>query len=482
MAKVQHESGYTRAVMELINKIENSSEQMDSLVQDAALYFETAAFQKNKLTTIKARYAEKNNELANSGKKAAETISTELQNIEQSLKNETSTQEEERQARLEKVIAVCDEILSLSEGKDAEETLDKSAKFLGTVLLLSPMEGKRLPEVHQRLKPAYKAVLSVRLLDELMNEQSVKNQYLVKHYDSEKRFKDDEQDVQLSTVIYPIMFAAMFQDIGMQHPDAQKILKGSDKKLDPYRVLDPEDRKEMLKLTYQHTLDYIENGLGMRKYIGNSREERDVFMKEQTNALSFIKLILRDIVKPQHGLGEIIKIPQIYASVVLSTKRDYRAAELPKGCILIEQLAEKGSINKVVAKYFTRLVGHFPQGYGITYIPLSDQGEELDRYEYAIVSSLKPDDPFEPSCRVVTRNLTYIASGPNMTIKRGVNLFFPKARKKLAKVDKEKLIKILEKLKHEFNEEHIENLIPPCWLPHDYFSLKKNQNLWSKAY
>ncbi|WP_100657337.1 hypothetical protein [Alteromonas flava] len=479
---IQHESSYTRAITDLIALVESPTENADSLVQDAAVYFKAAANLKETITTLNNAVSEKRDSLQIASKKDQEALKNELDKAEAALKEELTSQQEDRLARLERATVVCEKILALSEGKDLTETLEKSAKFLGTILLLSPGEGRRLQKLHQRMKPCYKAVLSIRLLDALMQQKQVKNKYLNTHYEIDTRFQNEDRQGQLATVIFPIMLVALFQDIGMQHPDVQKILKGPDNQLDPYRVLPVEERKELLKLNFQHTLDYLEYGLGMHKYVGNSREERDAFNQTQTQAVAFSKLVMKDILKPRHGLGEIIKIPQIYSSVVLSTKREYKAIELPKACLLIEQLAEKGSLNKIIAELFTKMVGHFPQGYGVTYIPTTDQGEELDRYEYAIVIGLYPDNLYEPECRIVTRNLTFISSGPSLTVKRGLNLYFPKTRQKLAKIDKEKLKEILQQLKQEVTDEHIENLIPPCWLPHEYFSQKQHQNLWIKAY
>ena len=72
-------------------------------------------------------------------------------------------------------MTVCLDILSLSEGEDFDETQLKAAKFLTTLVLFSPENSKKLAELHHRLKPAYKAVLSVRLLDKLVNDGLVKN-------------------------------------------------------------------------------------------------------------------------------------------------------------------------------------------------------------------------------------------------------------------------------------------------------------------
>lgn len=481
MASSYHESVYTRSLNELIRKVDNTSTNSTSIVKDAKHYFETLTANEQALLELEQQREDLQQLLHKTGGAKLEDTEKELKETTEAIKQFHEQQLNARLTRLDRAIAVCESILELSEGKDEDETLVKSAKFLGTILLLSPASGKKLPELHQRLKPAYKAVLSIRLVDALMQEKKVKHKYLVNHYDHEERYAADDQSKIRENLLFPIMFAALFQDIGMHHPDAQHILRGENNDLDPYRVLEVEDRKQLLKVTYQQTIDYLTNGLGVLKYVGNSRDEREVFDQQQNAALAFCKGMLRDTIKPVHGLGEIIKIPQIYASVVLSTKRNYAISDLPKACVLIEKMAEKGSINSQVVKHFVNLVGHFPQGFGVTYIPDNEQDADFERYEYAIVNRLRPDNLYEPSCRAVTRKLTFVSSGQNLIINKSQNMYFESVRKQMAKMDKAKLQRILEKLQYNFEAQGAKNIVPDCWQAHDFFLQKEHQNLWNKA-
>jgi len=47
--------------------------------------------------------------------------------------------------------------------------------------------------------------------------------------------------------------------------------------------------------------------------------------------------------------------------------------------MLIEQLAKKGSLNKQLAEDFLSIVGYFPQGFGITFIPTNENDQEKDQ-------------------------------------------------------------------------------------------------------
>ena len=96
---------------------------------------------------------------------------------------------------------------------------------------------------------------------------------------------------------------------------------------------------------------------------------------------------------------------------IFSSKPKQSLSDLPKAGLVIANAAKQSAISKVAADSLLAIVGHFPQGFGITYIPLEVDGTYADSYEFAIVTGLNPSDPFEPICRVATRNLTFIGNG-----------------------------------------------------------------------
>jgi len=183
----------------------------------------------------------------------------------------------------------------------------------------------------------------------------------------------------------------------------------------------------------------------------------------------------------RYGRGHIIKVPQIYSSFIFSSKQSYNFFDLPKAQLLIGNAAEKIAISKVVTNALLSILGHFPQGYGITYIPKDDDKTYLDRYEYAIVVGLNPANPYVPTCRVATRNLKFIANGQVMSIDKDSNLYFSAAKKKLEKINPERLEDILSKLASNFEERKDMQLIPSYWNPYVFFSYQNLQNLWKKT-
>jgi hypothetical protein len=275
--------------------------------------------------------------------------------------------------------------------------------------------------------------------------------------------------------------AALLQDIGSCHPDAQRILKGQEGDLDEFRVLENDERTELLKISYRESLNFVVQAIGIGIYQGNSKQERDWYLQNEREKQAFTIFLLKNAIKPEHGVGNLLKIPQIYTSVVLSTKANYNYDNLPKVGLVLEKGVEKGVYSPVAVAGLLRITGVFPQGFGVTYIPKDSDRQDLDRYEYAIVTSLYPENPRMPVCRMVTRNLTYNVSAQGCVVSVENNLYYPQARKKLERISEERLLEILSKLVSNFEERKSMALLPKCWHPQEYFSYTKNQNLWNKA-
>ncbi|WP_246223239.1 hypothetical protein [Alteromonas profundi] len=405
-----------------------------------------------------------------------------IANMQDKLKQTKADIEDMRLARLQRLENVSDKLIALCEGDNWQETQQLSAKFLGTLLLLTRGTEGNFASLHQRFKPLYKAVLTLRLADRLLEHDTIGHNYLSKYRDSLSRFRGNRywrEKWRLELGI-PLISAAILQDIGLQSPAALTLLKGENQQLDEFRLLDEGQRKDLLKLNYHFTMKYVSEGLGIPAYVGNVREERDRFIQTHEEVSRFLQALVKDAFISKSGLGEILKIPQIYVSIVLSTKSDYSRKSLPKGYLLIEQLAKKGALNKKLAKDFIGLVGYFPQGFGITFIPLNDNGEEKKQYECAIVTELNPKNPAEPMCKVVTRNQKYTTNGGFDIVTKSSNLYFPANRKKLMRMGEKRLNEIMSQLSGNFSADAVENLVPSFWEPHDYFSYKKHQNLWSK--
>ncbi|NVK54351.1 MAG: hypothetical protein HWE26_01945 [Alteromonadaceae bacterium] len=476
MSKIElPDNNYTVQVKQLIEDVYPKNAQMASVYGDARNYFSSIAAQRAHIAELEQQL----DNAANHKKKK----STGVDALKRKLKAAKAEYDEERQARIDRLIGTAHKILSLCEGDSYDETQLLSSKFLGTLMLITRGPERNFAKLHQRLKPLYKAVLVLRLADKVFANDLSEHAYLRNVKDSLLRFKGDEewQEKWKVEVAIPLICCALMQDIGLQSPEAASILVGPDNELDEFRVLDDATRTQLVKINFNGTMDYLKSGLGMPKYIGNDKAERALYIKRHTTINEFMQTLMKDAYLSKVGVGELLKIPQIYTSIILSTKSDFSKKNLPKGYVLIEQLAKKGALNAELAKSFVQIVGYFPLGFGVTYIPRDERGVDRDRYECAIVTRLNPPHPAEPVCRPVTRNLTYISSGNDEVVRKTSNLFFPANRKKLMRIGRERLMEIMRLLSGSFTPDAIDDLIPSHWEPADFFSFKKNQNLWNKS-
>jgi hypothetical protein len=482
MLDKSNNSSYTISVDRLVNQISGTEEETPSLYQQATNYFKQEPINKQKLQLIKTEMQQVLSAKQTQSGKEALKLEEQISHLKRKYNNELQLQKNARVARLNDAMNMCANLLSLSEGSDFEDTQSKSSKFLTTLVLFSPGVGKNLAELHHRLKPSYKAVLSLRILDKLVVDGVVKNAYMMKNYDPKKRYETESSDCicYKQSVVLPIMLAAIFQDVGLQHPDLVELLNGEDGKKDRFRLLEKEERETMLRLNYQYTIAYLQYGLGCQVASAQTAEEVSAFDESEKQRLKFQLGLVLDANSSSRGTSEIIKIPQIYASVIFSTKRDFQRKSLTTAAILIAQLAIKKAISPPIGKVFVDIVGNFPLGYGIAYIPRDMRGDELELYEYAIVSGLNPKVLDEPICRPVTKNLMFLTYGKTMLVDKSVNLHFPKARKKLMKIDPKRLVEIMQKLTYEYKPEESAAFVPDHWEPHNYFCVEGNQNLWSR--
>ena len=463
------DTNFTMRVKALSRRIYGKNE---SMLEEATTYFvqqntfklKPTAFTSSKKKTVKAE-----NELAKYNKQVA---ITELEC-------------EERQNQLD---SICHDILALCEGDNYQEDNRKSAQLLATIQLLIPHGEGSVANSNALNKPLYKAVLCLRVLDRLCIDNKINDTYIkerlacipLNRYQRFSTIDPVGYERFVDEVKIPLIKAALLQDIGNNHPNAQSILKGKDGTENPYRLLDIEERKQLLQIDYSETINYLIEGIGVAKYSGSLREEKTSFDETEKRKLIFIKGLLKGSINPKKGLGNLLKVPQLYTSMILSTKDNYNYSLLPKVYQVLYKNVERGVCHREVVDIMYKITGAFPLGYGITFITENSQGGQQYAYEYAIVKSLYPENPEEPSCRTATRNLTFISFGQDLIVPKSRNLYFPLAAKKLNKMSKERLNEILELLSSNYKERKVLDIIPRCWFADEYFSEKNHQKLWSK--
>jgi len=454
MAKAPiNQTHYTRQVQVLLTKIYGRSILKDSVLEQAINYFEHHEF----VATD-------------------ESISPESHALNKLQKT----------ARYGHLQSICYEVLELTEGVNFDESNRKSAQLLGTIQLISPTEGSRVSTNNEICKPLYKAILSLRLLDRLLLNNEISDPFILKSLAEFEGQSFAEFDAAAllrfnGLVKMPLIMAALLQDIGNNHAHGQSILFGDDGKQDPYRALEVEDRKKLLKINHNQTLAYISNGLGIPSYVGNSREERDQFVLDEELKHQFVKRLIKCSFKAKQGIGNLLKVPQIYVFIIFSTKDNYNYKVLPKVFQVLNKNAELGACSQKAVDALYQITGMFPQGYGVIYMPEDELGQQGDCYEYAIVNRLYPAVPEQPLCRIATRKLAFIGHGHNIEVKKKNNLYYPEMAKKIAKLSKERLNEILELLSSNYQERQQLDLLPRCWHANEFFSVKANQKLWNKT-
>lgn len=476
---------FTSQVKVILDKLYGRSVLKDSLLERAISFYENQPFNQNKLDKLQQRIAElhthKDDEKV---KRQIERIEREYRDFKQDLKFESN----ERHQFLH---TLCKDILELSEGNNFTETNRKSAQFIGTIQLLNPTEGKRVAEANEKSKPLYKAILALRLLDHLIIDDSpcIKDEYLQRIIDGVegeqfKNLREINPDVYtafIEEVKMPLLMASLIQDIGHFHPDAQKLVRGENGTLDPFRMLDVDDRKSLLQINYRETIKFLADGIGAPIYVGNSKADRDKFNVNEHKKLVFIKHLLKNAVSPKQGIGNVIKVPQIYASIILSTKASYNYKLLPKVYQALNQNAERGTCSQLAVTALRQITGDFPIGFGVTYIPVDSDGRYGEHYEYAIVTQFYPENPEYPFCRTATRGLTFLAHGMDVIIDDKINLYNTETAQQFASISKDRLNEILEKLASNYQERKELDLLPRCWHAGDYFGMRNHQKLWNKS-
>lgn len=477
--KTSSDSASIKAIRILVNKIHNLSPLQDSAAEKAQLYFAATAKTQDQADALRKDIHQTKLKIeANPSGPALKKLTSRLSNSEFALKQQQKDEDAGRIERLHHLFSICRDTLDLCIGDDQDDTIKKSSRVLSTLLLMSPPDGKQMLLSNQKRKPLYRAILSVLLLEQLIRDGLITNKYILKH----ARTRTENEEHFQQQVLYPVVISSILMDFGQFHPEALLILKGENGKSDEFRALEQADRIALLKISYKQSLQYVTYGLGQDHYTGNSKSERDVFDQQEKDKLVFIRPLLKSAVHPEQGVGNLLKIPQIYTSVVLSTKKGFAYEAMPKIFLLLDKGAEKGGHSQEVVNSLLKIMGIFPPGFGITYIPRDSDRRDLDRYEYAIVSQLYPEDPYSPVCRATTRTMAFFSAGNDYIISPNNNLYYPKARKKLEKISEVRLKEILSKLWDNFeNRQDMNELIPNCWHPYEYFTMPRYQNLWNNS-
>ena len=373
---------------------------------------------------------------------------------------------------------LAEKILRLTEGNTAADSLLRSAKLLGCLQLSAPDFPRRWSELQFGYKLLYRATLSLRLLDHSLQHNLLSDSQLQLLF-SQRRFSDDDcpyrQQLQL-----PLIIAIMLLDIGQLQPEATALLTGYAGERDASRSMTPDERNDYLQLTQQGLQQLIADTLQVLPYRGNSRAEKQQLAQAQQQKLALIRQLLSNS-PSQNPLVNVLRVPQVYSSIVLPGRQRYQYEALPKASLLLKDAVSRGQLPGLWVQHFLQITGIFPQGFGITFIPAQFSGLPGEKYELAIVNQLYPPKAAEPLCRVVSRNLQYRRGGHNCQISVNNNLYFKPARQRLSVIAPQRLQEILTQLSAGWQPGQVRHYLPRCWQPHNFFSHSEHQNLWNQA-
>ena len=371
-------------------------------------------------------------------------------------------------------------LISLTEGESRSDTLGKSARFLGSLFHLSPGGKAHQPKVNKKLKPLYRAVTTARFLDELLLEGYCKTGHIRQHWEGTSRFSDkNARKRYLQQVITPLYYSLLSFDAGLFHPEAKALLSGECKHSpkDEFRTLNNNERRKLLEINERHSLSFLKLVLERKKQYLRKTADYDEIKVQEFSEFAITTFKLKG--QSEKELGSAIKISQIYASLILATKREQCRSETVNAMYHVVEHANKGEVKLELANKFQAMFGLFPQGFGIACL-VERADNSMKPWELAVVNKLYPADPAQPHCRIVTRRLEYNRSTIDVDVSIKQNLFFSESREKLSYLLSPAVRKSLEVLSSKSEKELEAELIPPSWDPHELFT-SRDLSVWSNV-
>jgi hypothetical protein len=377
------------------------------------------------------------------------------------------------------LMAAAENLLQQSEGQTGPETLNLSARLLGSLFITANSKKNKPLLLEFAYKPFYRAVLLLRLLDHLLAEKFFTEPQWQEWYQQRTPDTPDHcpyrQQLQL-----PMVMACLLEHFGKLDTQAQNLLTDNGQQ-SADRVLSSEERAQFLTLCRLGSTTLLAQGLGDLPYRGSKREEREQHQQQHQQLLHKLQLFIST--RPDSALGSLFKVSQAYSAIVLPGRGRYKYDTLPKAALMMRDAVQRGEYSGLIVDRLFRLVGIFPQGFGLVYIPLTEDGKPQLRYEFAIVNSFYPEKPDRPLCRIVSRSQELKNTTFNISLSPEYNLYFKPARDRLkSNVPEQKLKELLQLLYKDAEAQYLRHLLPQCWEPDNFFSLGANQNLWNNAH
>ncbi len=309
-----------------------------------------------------------------------------------------------------------------------QTTRDKDAnKFLTTLVLRAPLpnDQARCPS-NEKNKPLFMAALSVSLLKQLVKYHLIEDKYIISKVPAIR--PDDVDDEILNNhkdafeeynkdVLRPLIIAIILHEIGSYSHEADLIFKGK-----RFGTLSNSERRDLINITMSLTKRYLKYGLGQP-----DKESFDVQQaadyKSAVQRYNFMETILDNYLKSEHPVGNLLRIPMIYASFLLSTKTSHTYASIYKAYDIVKSGVTKGLIYGPFAQAFLKMVGRFPLGCGIYFI-----SKDTNQPEKAVVIGLNPKEPNTAIVKQLTRRQVKFEDHTQTSVSYKYNLLNEEAR------------------------------------------------------
>lgn len=277
--------------------------------------------------------------------------------------------------------------------------VDKDAsQFIATMMLRAPLPNDHLRcLVNEKNKPIYIAALSVSLIKRLTKNNELENDYITSRFPSKieiengvKEYDQEQAQKYIDEVLTPVITACLIHNIGSYSPEAEAIYQGN-----RYQVLEEVDRKQLIAAIHDNTDKYLKYGIGKPSY--ELYDDPEKYQQEQDKyALS--EAILNGYSQALDPIGNLLRVPMIYSSFMLSTKQQHDFRVSFKAFDILKGGIDKGVVHKDIGTEFLKMVGHYPLGTGIFFI-----SKETKMPERAIVTGLNPPKPSSAIVKQLTR-------------------------------------------------------------------------------
>jgi hypothetical protein len=388
-----------------------------AIYQDHIETVENYRKEKGKLPVIKgqrsaARYLEKlNHKLTLSEFRLAE------------IKQERFVDRGERYIALEKLV---DNILDLLDGPKI------FSQFLGTMVLSTPLPNESVRCIrNEKNKPIYITALTVALFEEVRLFSSFETPYLKKSINeiisddqvslmqrTDHRVLDlDKKMAYREEVLKPIVKATLLYHIGSYSPSAENIYEGN-----RFRLLNREKRIHLRGVIQQNSSLYLREGIGLPQERFDNKHAKEAFTKNENNKLDFMTQLL-DFEHQSSELRDLMRIPMVYGSFMLSTKEVFDYTSIYRAFDILKDGMKSGEYNPNFCALFLRMVGRFPIGSGIYFF-----SKETGMIEKGIVSSLFPRNPESPFVKQITRNQLQSLNQTEVIVSKNTNIYFQSVR------------------------------------------------------